>query len=237
MGNNWFRFKQFTIEQEKAALKVGTDGVLLGAWTPLDAARTVLDVGSGTGLIALMLAQRSPEIICDAIELDLPSAEEAARNFANAPSRDRLAIHCGDFNHFASICGKKYDLIVSNPPFFSKAIKSDNPAVSLARHDDALSFSQLLAGSKRLLGSSGRLAVILPSASFDEFRELARLDGFYLKHKTGVVPVRGGAEKRIMLEYSVVPCYPDLDQLVLREADRQYTTEYMALTADFYLSF
>jgi len=140
MPNTWFRFKQFTIEQEHAAMKVGTDGVLLGAWASAPGAGSrVLDIGTGTGLIALMMAQRTKDAAVDALEIDPSSASQAKENFQNSPWKKRLRCFPSSFQDFSSQCRKQYDLIVCNPPFFSGSKKTASKSKNLARHDDSLS--------------------------------------------------------------------------------------------------
>ena len=234
--NNWFQFKQFRIEQNRAAMKVGTDGVLLGAWTPLDDANRILDVGTGTGLIALMLAQRSKAEI-DAIEIDQLANEEARFNFEQSPWNDRL--HCihGDFNIFAKVSTTLYDLIVSNPPFFVNSLKSRNPVLSLARHSETLTFDQLISGAKLRLAPTGRLCVIIPIQSCTEFRETARILGFYLQKRTTVIPKVGKTPKRVLLEFSIKQSYPIVNELIILEEDGSYSVEFKSLTAPFYSAF
>jgi len=142
-----FEFKQFKVEQHKAAMKVGTDGVLLGAWSPVNEARRILDVGAGTGLIALMMAQRS-EAIIDAVEISKSAYEEAKSNFEHSPWRDRLTVFHSDFHLFADRSCAPYDLIVSNPPYFVNSLNTRNADLSIARHNDRLSFNQLISGAR-----------------------------------------------------------------------------------------
>ena len=236
MGNSWFQFKQFRIEQEKSALKVGTDGVLLGAWCKVHETSRVLDVGTGTGLIALMLAQRS-EAEISAIEINEDAYRDALNNFQKSPWTDRLSLYPADFNIFQESHSLRYDLVVSNPPYFERSPKSANPASSVARHDVSLSFLQLITGSKRLLTEKGRLAVILPAEALDDFRETARLAGFYLCRKTMVIPKIGKAPKRVLLEFSVSAVYPIFDELVILLERDKYSDDYVELTKEFYLSF
>ena len=187
MGNSWFQFKQFLVSQEKSALRVGTDGVLLGGWCRVHGAETILDVGTGTGLIALMLAQRSAAQI-HAIEISKEACKDASDNFRNSPWDGRLVLFPANFNDFCKSDSNQYDLIVSNPPFFKHSLKSADSASSMARHDVSLTFLQLISGAKKLLNKTGRLAVIIPMEAFDDFRETARLCGFYLSRKTVVIP-------------------------------------------------
>jgi tRNA1Val (adenine37-N6)-methyltransferase len=235
MRNNWFQFKQFRIIQEKSALKVGTDAVLLGAWCDVSGAKRIMDVGSGTGVIALMLAQRSLAII-DAVEINDDACIEARINFQNSPWKDRLSLYSADFNHFSQTCILKYDLIVSNPPYFRQSLRSSNHAASMAKHDVSLSFLQLLTGSKQLLSENGRLAVIIPAEAFDDFREAARLVGFYLARKTRVIPKIGKLHKRVLLEFSISQVYPVEDELVILVGKDKYSDQYIELAKDFYLN-
>ena len=234
--NNWFEFKQFMIEQHKAAMKVGTDGVLLGAWTPVEEACRILDVGTGTGLIALMLAQRSDAII-DAVEIDELASEEAKYNFEQSDWSSRLQVYHSDFHLFADVPHEPYDLIVSNPPFFINSLKTKNEALSIARHNDMLSFNQLVSGARKLLSSSGRLCVIIPFGSCTEFRECARLAGFYLRNQTNVIPKLGRAPKRVLLEFTLQQGYPVNNELTILDENGLYTDYYKTLTSPFYPAF
>lgn len=235
MGNSWFQFRQFHLTQEKSALKAGTDGVLLGAWTRVNGTGTILDVGTGTGLIALMLAQRS-EALVHAVELDQNASADASLNFQQSPWQDRLRLFTTDFNGFCADRAFHYDLVVCNPPFFNKSLRSANIASSMARHDVTLTFGQLIAGARKILKEDGRLSVIVPAASLDDFRETARLEGFYLSRKTLVIPKTNRPAKRVLLEFSVTACYPETGELVILAGGSQYSTEFIELTREFYLN-
>jgi tRNA1Val (adenine37-N6)-methyltransferase len=234
--NNWFEFKQFRIEQHKSAMKVGTDGVLLGAWTSVNNAQRILDVGTGTGLIALMLAQRSNAMI-DAVEIDELACGEAKFNFEQSAWSDRLRVLHIDFHLFTDLSFEPYDLIVSNPPFFVNSLKTRNAALAVARHNDMLSFNQLVFGTRKLLSSSGRLCIIIPFASCVEFRESARLAGFYLRNQTNVIPKSGIAPKRVLLEFTLNPNYPTINELAILDENGVYTNNYKSLTSPFYPAF
>ncbi len=262
MSNTWFQFKQFLVTQEKSALKVGTDGVLLGAWCSVQGAKSmehgarskeqgawgmdhggeiqgkaerILDVGTGTGLIALMLAQRS-EAAIHAVEISEEACADALNNFQHSPWNNRLKLFPIDFNQFCGEISCCYDLVVCNPPFFSKSLKSADRASSVARHDVSLSFLQLISGAKKILADTGRLAVIVPVEAFDDFRETARLNGFYLSRKTLVIPLTGRLPKRVLLEFSVKAVYPVVDELVILLEKNKYSEEYKELTKEFYLN-
>ena len=234
--NNWFQFKQFRIEQNQAAMKVGTDGVLLGAWTPLDGANRILDVGTGTGLIALMLAQRSQAEI-DALEINQLAFEEAMFNFEQSAWHDRLHCNYGDFNTFSKDPDHTYDLIVSNPPFFINSLKTRDPILSMARHSDTLTFDQLISGSKLRLTPSGRLCVIIPLQSCTDFKETARCSGFYLRKQTAVFSKSGKIPKRVLLEFSFERCYPVVDELVILDEVGSFSVQFISLTTPFYPAF
>ncbi len=257
MSNTWFQFKQFRIEQERSPLKVGTDGVLLGAWCMGQGAegrepgaegrghgaesmgqgeKRILDVGTGTGLIALMLAQRFTSAQITAIELNEDGCADALFNFQQSPWKERLTLLCTDFNAYQETQVGKFDWIVSNPPFFKQSLKPANPATATARHDVDLTFEQLIAGARKLLNHNGRLAVILPAEAMDHFRETARLAGFYLRRKTMVLPKSGKPPKRVLLDFSVSPCYPESDELVILQEGNKYSKEFLFLTRDFYLN-
>jgi tRNA1Val (adenine37-N6)-methyltransferase len=234
MSNSWFQFKQFRIEQQRSALKVGTDGVLLGAWCGVTGAKSILDVGTGTGVIALMLAQRSESHI-SAVEISEDACLDARHNFQNSPWSERLTLYSGDFNNFMESHALSFDLVVCNPPFFKKSMKSSDPASSIARHDISLSFEQLITGAKKMLTSQGRFAVILPIEVLDDFRETARLAGFYLIRKTTINPKIGKPPKRVLLEFSVSTAYPEANELVILLDSQTYSEKFIELTKEFYL--
>lgn len=245
-----FQFKQFSVKQDAAAMKVGTDGVLLGAWVSLRGnKRMALDVGTGTGLIALMLAQRSASLSIVGIDIDSAAAAEAAGNFAASPWADRLeaipvrlqdyvseAVSHGVANEFVhGVSGgetpvaRRFDLIVSNPPFFKASLKAPEARRRTARHDDTLPPAELIAAARQLLSPAGRLAVIYPPEEARAFVLEAEAAGLYLTRLTCVVSVAGQPPKRHLLEFSRIAGMPRFDDLVIGSA------EYRNLTGDFYL--
>ena len=234
--NKWFKFKQFRIEQQKAAMKVGTDGVLIGAWVSIDNVSSILDVGTGTGLIALMLAQRSSAQI-DAVEIDSAACTEAEFNFEQSPWRLRLKVIHSDFNTFSTENQQRYDLIVSNPPYFADSLKTPEPHLAKARHDVTITFADLIKGSARLLNEHGRLALIIPFHSFEEFRESARLQGFYLRRQTTVITKEGKSPERVLLEFSLLPCFTQTDKILVHTYDGQISQEFIDLTSPYYLNY
>ncbi|MDR1623739.1 MAG: methyltransferase [Tannerellaceae bacterium] len=235
MTNDYFQFKQFNIQQDKCAMKVGTDGVLLGAWVSCGSCLTILDVGTGTGLIALMLAQRSPAKI-DAIDIDRAAAGQAAENIASSAFANRIQVSHTPFEEYVTKARHTYDLIVSNPPYFANSLKSPDTKKNLARHTDTLPLSSLFSGSKLLLAPDGRIALILPCQREKELMETALENKLNIVRKTMVIPLRDTSPKRLLIELSAnlsASCLSDT--LVIEESRHQYTADYIQLTKDFYL--
>lgn len=229
-----FRFKQFSVKNDKSAMKVGTDGVLLGAWTEIGTAQKILDVGTGTGLIALMLAQRSTANI-DAVEIDEIAAQEAMLNFENSPWTDRLSLEVCDFIDYSRICDKKFDLIVSNPPYFENSMKNPDNRRTQARHTETLTYEGLIEGIKKLLSENGRVALITPSDVEQKINNLIEDNSLFLIKKTYVCPVEGGDIKRIMWEFSKIYAELKINTIAIEKERHVYTKEYIELTKDFYL--
>lgn len=231
-----FRFKQFSIAQDRCAMKVGTDGVLLGAWTSLDhEPESILDVGAGTGLIALQLAQRSPAEVIDALELDGDAYEQCVSNFEASPWGDRLFCYHASFGEFVDEIEDNYDLIVSNPPFYSEEVDSGIPSRDRARQNSSLPFSELIQGVAGLLSESGTFSVILPYREEDNFLTLAESHGL---HPRRVCRVKGNPRlgfKRSLLELGFSKVAPIGEELVIEDGRHRYSADYMALTREFYL--
>lgn len=303
MANPYFSFKQFTVWQEHAAMRVGTDGVLLGAWCDLSSCVSVvipdestdrrqpenvcpadpsqildssnrdqtvwddhvqdereksvcgaqngadaetkkvgrvLDIGSGTGVIALMVAQRTSNAQIDAVEPDSGSCEDALRNFAESTWADRLHLHGVTLQEYVSCYAEKvqYDLIVSNPPYFVDSLKAPDPVRNAVRHAVSLPFEELLDGVKTLLAEHGRFAVILPVTEGVLLEKLALERSLHCVRKCLVQTKPGVPPKRVMMEFGrkSVPLRSDL---LIMETERQqeFTEEYRRLTRDFYLKF
>lgn len=234
MANSFFKFKQFTVNQDICPMKVGTDGVLLGAWADCLNAKQILDIGSGTGLISLMLAQRNNQALVEAIDLNELAFRQSTANFALSPYADRLFAYHSSLQDFSS--GKRYDLIVSNPPYFSDSLKSPDQERNQARHTDSLSLEDLVRYSASLLSASGSLAFVLPYDSLPKINSLASGQGLFLKRQTTVYPTPTSFPKRILVTYSFIDQqYPIEDCLVLEESRHCYTPEFKRLTQDFYL--
>ena len=232
-----FQFKQFSVEQDRCAMKVGTDGVLLGAWSPIpENIFSVLDVGAGTGIIALMLAQRTNAEQIDALEIDEEAYEQAVENFENSPWGDRLFCFHAGLDEFIEEPEDEYDLIISNPPFYTEDYKTDNEQRDLARFSDAMPFEDLVEAADLLLSENGIFSVIIPYKEEEKFIALAKdFDLFPIK----ITRVKGTPTteiKRSLLAFSrnVLENFL-VDQLVIETSRHIYTEEYIALTKDFYL--
>ena len=232
-----FQFKQFSINQDKTAMKVGTDGVLLGAWTPTNHNPfSILDIGTGTGLIALMLAQRTAAEQIDALEIDEDAYEQAVDNFENAPWSDRLFCFHAGLDEFIEEPEDEYDLIVSNPPFYSEDYKTENEQRDLARFQDALPFEDLVEAADLLLSENGILAVIIPYKEESRFIALAKDFELFPIKITRVKGTPTSEIKRSLLAFSRHEIADILTDELVIETDRHlYTTEYISLTKDFYL--
>ena len=232
-----FTFKQFFVQQDKTAMKVGTDGVLLGAWAPVNHNPfSILDIGAGTGIIALMLAQRSSAEQIDALEIDEEAYEQAVDNFENSPWGDRLFCFHAGLDEFIEEPEDEYDLIVSNPPFYAEDYKTENDQRDLARFQDAMPFEELIEAADLLLSENGIFAVILPFKEEQKFISLAKEFELYPTKITHVKGTPKSEIKRSLLAFSRNENQVfDIDELII-EIDRHvYTPEYIELTKDFYL--
>jgi len=257
MGSSFFRFKQFTIWHDKCAMKVGTDGVLLGAWCHPSPNRftdspihrfTILDIGTGSGLIALMLAQRFPEAQIDAIDIAPEAVEQAKYNFELSPWSDRLHAHLCSLQDWKqpAICNLQpatcnlYDLVVSNPPYFVDSLKNPDKGREMARHTDTLSYADLLQHSARLLSDDGTLALILPASAEKDIIAVAANHGLYPTRLTRVYSKPGKPTPiRILIEFNKTKA--SLTEgglegvLYLESPTSPRSPEYQKLTKDFYL--
>lgn len=237
MHNDFFRFKQFVIRHGQCAMKVGTDGVLLGAWADVNNATRALDAGTGSGLIAIMLAQRCNALI-DAVEIDSQACVQARENISACPWGDRIRVHHASFQNFARNTKYRYDLIISNPPFHKEDIKPYHPGRRVARHSETLDYKTIIAFSAELLNTPGRLALILPSGEADTAVKQAALAGLFCSRITRVVPAPAKSPARALLEFCNQPAGCKEDRIIIENGIRnEFTPEYMALTRDFYLKF
>lgn len=249
---NTFRFKQFAINQDRCAMKIGTDSVLLGAWTSLDSKpHSILDIGAGTGILALMLAQRSEDFgmtgeVIDAIEIDDDAYEQCVHNFEQSPWSDRLFCYHASLEEFLKDFDdtdqdnddgmiEDYDLIISNPPFYTDTYKSDYRQRDLARFTDAMPFRELIESVSKLLSKTGTFAVVLPISEEKDFIVLASKEHLYPNRITRVKGTPTTEIKRSLIQFSRHEMAIMTSELVIESSRHQYTEEYMALTKDFFL--
>ncbi|WP_417354102.1 tRNA1(Val) (adenine(37)-N6)-methyltransferase [Flavobacterium sp.] len=232
-----FQFKQFTIQQDRCAMKVGTDGVLLGAWTPVsNNPFSILDIGAGTGLIALMMAQRSTAEQIDAIEIDDDAYEQAVENFEESKWGDRLfCYHAGLDEFVEEMLDEEYDIIVSNPPFYTENYSSGNEQRDKARFTESLPFEHLIEAAAILLSESGIFSVIIPFKEEEKFIAIAAEFNLYPAKITRIKGTPETGIKRSLLAFTRQQTETTIDELVIETARHQYTPEYTALTKDFYL--
>ena len=231
-----FSFKEFKIEQDRSAMKIGTDGVLLGAWTNLNQKpESILDIGSGTGLIALMLAQRCVAEVIDAIEINPNAYEQCVENFEASPWGDRLYCYHAALEEFVEEIDELYELIVCNPPFYSEKVTSGDTERDTARQNQYLPFNELLKGVYTLLSENGTFAVILPYKERENFINIADSFGLFPKR---CLHVKGNAKaetKRILIEFTRKKQDCEFSELIIETERHVYTAEYVALTKEFYL--
>jgi tRNA1Val (adenine37-N6)-methyltransferase len=232
-----FQFKQFSIEQDRCAMKIGTDGVLLGAWTPVENNPfSILDIGTGTGIIALMLAQRCGAQQIDALEIDEDAYEQATDNFENSPWNDRLFCFHAGLDEFVEEPEDEYDLIVSNPPFYSEDYKSNVDQRDLARFQDAMPFEELIEAASLLLSENGMFAVVIPFKEEENFLALTKEYELYPLKITRVKGTPVSEIKRSLLAFSRNKITDFVvGELIIETTRHIYTPEYIALTKGFYL--
>ena len=232
-----FQFKQFSIRDENSALKVGTDAVLLGAFVNPDKPKAILDIGCGSGIIALMMAQKSDSKI-DAIDIDFESVQEAKFNFKNSLWSDQLIAIYSSLSDYVKQSERKYDLIISNPPFFNNSLKSPSDRNNLSKHTSSLSHAGLLSGVKNLLSADGVFAVIIPFDQMSSFLNIALIEGLYCLQKLIIYPTSKKPANRIILVLSNnLPIKANEESLTIRDESGNFTKQYKILTGDFYLNF
>ncbi len=272
MANPFFQFKQFVVWHDKCGMKVGTDGVLLGAWASVRPAGSLLDIGTGTGLVALMLAQRSPsDVSITALEIDPDAAAQARENVERSPWKERIAVKEADFRtfrdgqfdvidpdaaaqarenverspwkeriavkeaDFRTFRDGQFDVIVSNPPYFMDSLSCPDQQRTRARHNDSLTYEELVEGVSRLLSPAGVFSVVIPMDVADRVTELAALKGLYPVRRLLVRTKPDAAPKRTLIAFSFTPGECEVEELLTEVARHQYSPEYIALTRDFYL--
>ena len=235
-SSNTFKFKQFTVNQERCAMKIGTDGVLLGAWTSIDNDPfSILDIGAGTGILSLMLAQRSNAQHIEAIEIDDNAYEQCVENFENSPWNDRLFCFHVSLAEFVKDVDSKFDVIVCNPPFYSENFKTSNLSRDLARFQDAMPFELLITAVSRLLSKTGIFSVIIPYKEEAHFIDLALKAGLFLVRMLRVKGHPDSEIKRSLIEFSFQKVPQTITVLIIENSRHNYTEDYSNLTKDFYL--
>jgi tRNA1Val (adenine37-N6)-methyltransferase len=232
-----FLFKQFSVEDDESSMRTGTDAVLLGAWMSPENRSSILDIGTGCGVIALMMAQKSKADIT-AIDIDGDSVRQASRNFRESPWNVRMkALHCS-FQEFSRQQKGTFELIVTNPPFFRNSLRSPLERRNFARHDDQLNIHDLLSGVKSILGHKGTFCLILPAEDSASFREIAQSYNLFPARQLLVRSKPGSKPKRTAMEFSFSEKeYVVSEEIILRREDNSFTENYRELTKDFYLDF
>jgi tRNA1Val (adenine37-N6)-methyltransferase len=234
-----FKFKEFTVQQDRAAMKIGTDAVLLGAWCSLDNyPDSILDIGSGTGVISLMLAQRCDAMTIDAVELDENAYEQSVSNFEDSDWGDRLYCYNASFQEFSDEISDEeetYDLIVSNPPFYTDDFKTQDASRNKARFTSSLSFEALIIGVSRILSEKGVFSVVIPFKEETNFIALAKENNLFLNRLCRVKGHETSEIKRTLMEFYFNEIELKQESLVIETARHNYTEAYIELTKDFYL--
>lgn len=233
---NGFTFKQFFVAHDRCAMKVGTDGILLGAWAPVADVKRVLDIGTGSGLLALMLAQRTDEsVIIDAVELDATAAEQAQENILQSPWAHRVTVHCEDVVQWVPRQTVRFDLIISNPPYYEQGVECATPQREQARYTTTLDHQTLLANATECITEEGFFCVVLPEHIGNTFTQQALSMGWHLRLRTDVAETEARLPHRVLLAFSPQAGECFSDRMVIRGSDQRYSESYTALTQAFYL--
>ena len=230
-----FRFKQFAVAQDKCAMKVNTDGVLLGAWAEVRDAKSILDIGTGTGVIALLLAQKNLSASIDAIDIDEDAVQQAEENFKQSPWSNRLKTIHNSLQNFSS--ETKYDLIISNPPYFIDDYKTADKRKNTAKHSTALTFEELMHGINLLLADTGKVFLVIPVFNAQRLQAIAANENLWLTKQTEVMAVGGKPPYLALLQFERVKQDVLYASLTIKNAEGNFSDEYVELTRAFYLKF
>lgn len=238
MANDYFSFKQFTIHQDRCAMKVGTDGVLLGILAPTIDSGRILDIGTGTGLVGIMLSQRCPQAMVTGVELDANAAKQAEENATSTGWN--IKIINKSIQDFSFQCEEKFDLIVSNPPYFINSLKAPEKNRNTARHTDELSYEELIESAEKLLSEEGKFSVIIPYSEEENFIGIANKRNLIAESSVRIIPKVGKDPKRSVITFckckNKINCNINVTELVIEKEERHcYSDEFKKLTADFYL--
>ncbi len=235
MANQYFQFKQFTIQQEHCAMKVSTDACIQGAWTPIgDNVQRVLDIGTGTGLLSLMLVQRNEQVHIDAIELDEQAAVQATENIKHAPWSERINLVQADARNYEP--GRHYDMVICNPPFFNNSLLGDTDSRNTARHTLTLSYNDLLTVLDKVLMKEGYASILLPVAEHEEWEKLLNKNNWYISHRLLIQPKESGMPNRVVSLCSRNKLDDTIEEkLVIYSGLNEYTPEATELLKPFYL--
>jgi tRNA1Val (adenine37-N6)-methyltransferase len=238
MPNSAFAFKQFNVKQDKCAMKVGTDAVLLGSWIQPNGSTHILDIGTGTGVIALMLAQKTNASIVG-IDIDVSATQQAQENVDESKFKNSITLFNTSFQDYVKTTALKFQLIVSNPPFFEQSLKSSDEKRSNARHADVLPFDDLLDGVIKLLDAKGKFCLILPTLEAEKFRNMAQKKGLYLSKLLRVKSrVDKDTDKRHLMQFEFTPTEFSEETIAIEEDERhRYTQAYKELTKAYYINF
>lgn len=234
MSNQYFDFRRFRIEQDRCSMKVGTDGVLLGAWFPLEPGMSVLDVGTGTGLVALMAAQRGAGSVT-AVEIDHDAAGQAAENAERSEWSGLIEVVNADIAGFTSESG--FDRIVCNPPYFRDSLRCPDVGRNAARHNDSLSYETLVRCASDMLTADGLLCVVLPYDAVETFTRCARTAGLYMVRRTDVTTVAGKQPKRSLVAFGKQHMELETKIMTMFDSDGKETSEYIDIVRNFYLKY
>lgn len=235
MPNNYFKFKQMTIGQANSAMKVSTDACIQGAWTKISPnCNRILDIGCGTGLLSLMLAQRQPIATIEALEIDANAAQDAKSNFEQSPWANRLTLHLTNALDWEQ--DRSFDLIICNPPFFSNSLKGPDAQRNLARHNDSLSFEALSKMMSKYLSANGQASILLPYEQLTPWQNIAQLSGLHIHECLYIKSFAHSNAKRVVLMMQNQTCLiPQTEELIIYQSDKTYTAEFTTLMKDFYL--
>ncbi|TBM05340.1 methyltransferase domain-containing protein [Hafnia paralvei] len=239
LRRNGFTFKQFFVAHDRCEMKVGTDSILLGSWTDIsNLDGKILDIGTGSGLLALMLAQRTTDVVqIDAVELDQNAATQAAENFVLSPWANRMRVHTCSLQAFAAQTSERYDLIVSNPPYYPQGVECRNVSRNTARYTSELSHQSLLKHARELATDNGRMAVVLPTDVSVSFIQTAAQEGWFILHYTEIAEFDDRVARRSLMLFGSKPVNQQSDRLVIRDKSSEYSHDFRLLTKDFYLFF